>query len=59
MRTQYIVKDVISNRYYTGVRQDEWDEEAYLSEAFKTEAEALDFIDTQDGLFTIIKVYRP
>lgn len=59
MRTRYIVKDVISNKYYTGVRQDEWDEEVCLSEAFKTEAEALDFIATQDGLFTIIKAYRP
>ena len=59
MKTQYIVKDVLNNKYYTGIHCSQWDEEAYMSKAFKTEAEALDFIATQDGLFTIIKVYRP
>lgn len=59
MKTQYIVKDLGINRYYTGIHYAQWDEEAYMSKAFKTEAEALDFITTQDGLFTIIKVYRP
>ena len=59
MNEHYVVKDLVTNKYYKGYNGEEWDDDIITAYWFDLETTAQDFISREEGIFTIIKIYRP